>query len=34
LDWCWIKLQKCSIHELINFHYSCFVTATVTVVWG
>ena len=33
LFWCWVELQESVLHELVNLHYSGFVTASVTVVW-
>jgi len=34
LFWCRIKLQKSFIHEFIYFHYCCFISTSVTIIWG
>ena len=31
--WCWIEHQEIVIHLFVDLHYSCLVTAAITVVW-
>jgi len=33
LLWGWVELKEGILHELVDFHDGCLVTASVAVVW-